>query len=174
MVKRIDYKAGDFVGDHGLIFIEDAEPYVAPNGTNVRKGRFLCACNQSFEACLKHVNNGNTKSCGCYKNVISSDNPNWRGGVKSHYLYNTWNGIKKRCFSESSENYRHYGGRGITMHEPWVNDPKSFLDWMDENLGPRPEGFSIDRIDNDGHYAPGNLRWADQSTQVKNQRRNLK
>ena len=181
---RKEYKAGEFVGDHGLIFIEEVEPHVQqPSGKKVRKGRFLCSCNQEFCSLLGSVKRGMATSCGCVQKEKAScvgrgnageSSGNWRGGVHTHYLYWTWNNMRARCFNERCKSYPNYGGRGITMHEPWINDSVAFTEWMDENLGPRPEGFSIDRIDNDGHYVPGNLRWADKSTQQKNQRRNLK
>lgn len=108
--------------------------------------------------------------------VFGSNNPKWNGGVASHPEYSTWNHIKQRTTNPKNQDWNDYGGRGVTMFSGWVNDSKAFLEWIDENLGPKPEGMSIDRIDNgdDDHsgpgYVPGNLRWADASTQARNQR----
>jgi hypothetical protein len=65
-------------------------------------------------------------------------------------------------------------GRGITVCDEWRDDPFSFYRYLDEVLGPCPPGHSIDRVDNDGNYEPGNIRWASQSEQVRNSRRYLK
>ena len=81
-----------------------------------------------------------------------------------------WTSVKQRCYNPKNHSYRHYGGRGISVHEPWITSRIAFITWINENLGPRPEGMSLDRIDNDGNYEPGNLRWATQSDQIRNRR----
>ena len=78
--------------------------------------------------------------------------------------------MRKRCTNPKAHNYQYYGGRGISVYEPWRHDAGAFITWIEENIGPRPEGMSIDRIDNDGDYEPGNLRWATHSQQVRNRR----
>lgn len=88
--------------------------------------------------------------------------------------HHTWSGIKRRCFNPKSEHYANYGGRGITMYKPWISDYMLFEEYIDTFLGKKPnETYSLDRIDNNGNYVPGNLRWADKVTQVRN-RRNTK
>lgn len=69
----------------------------------------------------------------------------------------------------SHPEWANYGGRGIRVHPEWIRDPFAFYAAL-EDLGPCPEGHSFDRIDNDGHYEPGNVRWADKSTQRTNAR----
>ena len=91
-------------------------------------------------------------------------------GLYQHPLYKLWRRIKNRCFNESADCFSDYGGRGITIHPDWLNDPVAFIEWMESNLGERPPGYSIDRIDNDGDYEPGNLRWASRSDQNLNRR----
>ena len=94
------------------------------------------------------------KSCGCayVKHGFAKQSGN------GHYF--RWQNIKARCSNPKAPNYHRYGGRGITMYGPWVDDFLSFKTWIDDNLGPCPEGHSLDRIDNGGNYEPGNLRWA--------------
>jgi hypothetical protein len=91
-----------------------------------------------------------------------------RHGLKHHPLYAVWSGARSRCLNKNDPSYPHYGARGITMYSAWVDDPGSFIAWIEENLGPRHEGMSIDRIDNDGNYEPGNLRWATKAEQLRN------
>lgn len=90
--------------------------------------------------------------------------------VKEHYLWHTIDSIRKRCQQPNDKQFPDYGGRGIEIFPAWRKDSRAFFEWIEENLGPRPEGMTLDRIDNDGNYEPGNLRWATQSEQNRNQR----
>jgi hypothetical protein len=180
--KRIEYTAGDFIGTEGLIFIEDVDPYVKPSGQKSRKARFLCTCGKDFESVICDVKDGSTQSCGCVKKEVGKKNGitvsgsssiHWRGGISSHYLYGTWESMMQRCFNESRKEYEHYGGRGITVCPQW-QDSKVFLEFCDTVLGERPEGHTLDRIDNDRGYFPDNVRWADAKTQSNNQRGRIK
>lgn len=87
-----------------------------------------------------------------------------------HPLYGTWICIRHRCYTPSADNYLDYGGRGIEMHPAWENNFAAFEAWINEHLGPRPEEHSLDRIDNDSGYAPGNVRWASRQVQQQNRR----
>jgi hypothetical protein len=84
-------------------------------------------------------------------------------------LYTAWRNMKRRCFNPSDESYHNYGGRGITVCEEWL-DWVLFRDYIAANLGPRPPGLTLDRIDNDGNYEPGNVRWATYTEQNRNRR----
>lgn len=90
-------------------------------------------------------------------------------GLSYHPLYQKWEDMRARCNNPSSAAYPDYGGRGIKVCKLWDDAAKYIVDI--EALGPRPgAGYSIDRIDNDGNYEPGNVRWLDQSNQNFNQR----
>ena len=81
--------------------------------------------------------------------------------------------MKTRCLVRSSKSFHNYGGRGIQIYPEWAaygTGFAAFRDWIEANLGLKPEGHSLDRIDNDGNYEPGNLRWASREEQSKNRR----
>jgi len=87
-------------------------------------------------------------------------------GMTDTVEYQTWCNIKRRCYAPSNNRYHLYGGRGITVCDRWRN---SFIAFYGD-MGKRPEGHSIDRINNDGNYEPGNCRWATYSQQTFNTR----
>lgn len=83
-------------------------------------------------------------------------------GNSGHPLYDTWRKMIRRCATRPE-----YLEQGITVYEPW-HEVSEFLAWADRYLGPRPPEHTLDRIDNDRGYEPGNLRWADAGTQARN------
>ncbi|MEM7556751.1 MAG: hypothetical protein AAF378_22155 [Cyanobacteria bacterium P01_A01_bin.84] len=102
--------------------------------------------------------------------------PNFKHGRTSkkgrpYYLYKLWDEMKQRCFNPNSISYKNYGARGITMYQPWVDNYQSFENYILGNLGERPEEHSIDRIDTDGNYEPGNIRWANNTIQAITRRK---
>lgn len=90
-------------------------------------------------------------------------------GLSRQPNYNRHRNMMGRCYNPSHKVYRYYGGRGITVHPDW-HDVSVFCAWLDHNLGPCPPGYSLDRIDNDRDYEPGNVRWATRSEQGVNRR----
>jgi hypothetical protein len=99
----------------------------------------------------------------------------FRGGKYTtvHGMYGTptyisWLKMKDRCTNPRANRWHLYGGRGITICERWISSFKNFL----EDMGERPDGTTLDRIDPDGNYEPGNVRWATSEEQNRNQRRN--
>lgn len=88
-------------------------------------------------------------------------------GGKQPIEYQIWAAIKQRCFNKKHPKYKNYGGRGITMHPAWAESYMAFF----EHVGPRTsDQHTLDRIDNDGSYVPGNVRWATRTEQMRNTR----
>jgi hypothetical protein len=78
--------------------------------------------------------------------------------------------MRRRCGSPRDKGWHLYGGRGITVYVEWRDDPTAFIAWIEATLGPKPIGGSLDRIEGDGNYEPGNLRWATSAEQIANRR----
>ena len=166
--KRIEIVAGMRFGR--LEIVRAAEPHLVQEGRRTRR-YWTCRCECGRETTVEQSNLPRTKSCGCHASVMASARMkarNWRHGLRYTPEYKVWVGAKIRCFDPHSENYKYYGGRGITMDPLFANSFEAFL----ADIGHRPSpSHSIDRIDVNGHYAPGNLRWATAREQRANQRR---
>src|SRR5258708_820255 len=78
--------------------------------------------------------------------------------------YRTWERIKRCCYEPSYHHYKYYGGRGIKVCKRWLDSFQAFL----EDMGPKPAGLSIGRMDNDGNYEPSNCRWETAKQQMRN------
>jgi len=92
------------------------------------------------------------------------------GRIARHPLYSKWSSIKQRCYNLKNKDYKNYGGRGIKMYSDWINNFESFRLYIEINIGKKEEGYTLDRIDNNGNYEPGNLRWASCKQQTRNRR----
>lgn len=132
----------------------------------------VCECGIKRTVLFTQLKEGHSKSCGCWKvehvDAALAANGIAHGMSYKHPLYTRWMRIRRRCYSPQAHNYKYYGGRGIGMCAEWRDDFPAFAAWIDANLGPRPSSKTLDRIDNDGNYEPGNVRWATQAEQNAN------
>lgn len=120
-----------------------------------------CDCGNTGSVIGSNLVRGLSVSCGCYRVEC-----NVTHGKARTPEYAVWDAARRRCFKPSDMHYPTYGGRGITMCPEWRNSFQAFYEYM----GPRPKGHSLDRIDNNGNYEPGNVRWATTQVQIRNRR----
>ncbi len=130
----------------------------------MRKWRLICDCGNTVDALQKRfVYERGLRSCGC-------STPRQEHHGKSEYPeYTVWKQMKYRCLNSNATGYSKYGGRGITVCEQWRRSFERFL----QDVGPRPSmKHTLDRIDNDKGYMPGNVRWVEQKIQQRNKSNN--
>lgn len=132
------------------------------------KPQWLCKCDCGKETVVsaRRLKSGNTKSCGCLRKI----NHYKKYTNKNMKYYQRWKTMKSRCYNTNSTNYKNWGGRGISVCDEWKNNFKAWYDYVSKLPHFGEKGYSLDRINNDGNYEPGNVRWATHREQYLNSR----
>ena len=133
---------------------------------NTYKYYAVCQCSCGSE--LKRIRtdgliNGNVVGCGCVRNERTTTH-----GLTNHKHFKRWSHIMDRCYNERTKSYKDYGGRGISVCDAW-HDVTTFINDLPDGYQP---GMQIDRIDNNGNYEPGNVKWSTRKQQCANKRSN--
>lgn len=131
-----------------------------------------CECGNVHVVGRGNLVSGRSQSCGCLREerlsaAISKHN------MSEDPLFFAWHTMKARCYSAKNHSFKNYGARGIGVCEKWKNSFKDFYDYVSKLPHYKEKGYTLDRIDVNGNYEPGNVRWATASQQAANTRRNV-
>jgi|GEM_PF-2384486 len=127
--------------------------------------RCVCDCGTVRDVQGYNLSSGKTNSCGCFSADVASRN-NKKHGMRKSTEYRIWSLMIQRCHNKNNPGYRNWGSRGIKVCDAWLESFENFY----KDMGRRPDGTSLDRIDNDGNYEPSNCRWATKRQQTLNRR----
>lgn len=162
MSKPITFTVGEQINSWVVL---DAAVVVGPKRPNSRPSRRVlcqCSCGNVRMVDIHGLRYGRSQHCKSHQTSVFRKAPE---------VYHAWQSARQRCENPKNPAYLYYGGRGIKMAPEWADRAEGFLRFF-AYIGPRPQGMSLDRINNDGNYEPGNVRWATRLQQSRNRRNN--
>lgn len=170
LLQKLQERIGE-VYHHVTIIGCEYQSYQDKKGRIYKRLMLKYRCECGSEHLVRHTKL--PKSCHkCYLEIYSK-NCHIKHGMCDTPEYKTWENIKKRCYNPNADNYKYYGGRQdpgpIIVCDRWLESFENFL----ADMGPKPEpkeNYSIDRIDNNGNYEPGNCKWSSKLEQARNKR----
>jgi hypothetical protein len=135
----------------------------------------LCDCGNETNAATSHLINGSIISCGCWRSSSEGIGSVFRTHGHTSYgdtstTYKCWAGMKGRCYTTSNTSYGRYGALGITVCDRWLESFENFL----KDMGEKPSGLTLDRIDSSKGYYKENCRWATPTEQSNNRKNNIR
>lgn len=153
----------------GRLFIIQRDTDIPSGASKEIWWKCLCECGVITSVRSYSLRKGVTRSCGCYGKEQLVHDAGYKHGYHQTPTYHSWEKMKSRCNNPNNPSYSRYGGIGVSYDKRW----ETFEPFL-EDMGDRPEGMSLDRINPFGNYGPSNCRWATWKEQANNQRRNTK
>ena len=155
-----------------LVVIERAKNYISASGENRAQWLCQCDCGNLLIVIGKNLRRGNTQSCGCLQRERAYETQ-YKHGMTNDPVYWELRHIIERCCDPKCIAYPDYGGRGINLYSKWKDNPALFKEYVSQLPHFGETGRTLNRIDNDDNYEPGNIEWATKKEQARNTRRNI-